>query len=105
MKNLPSVFANNIQFGKGNNKLVYMSDQASDEKIEEKHVLPNKTVNQKINEIMRSKNNSYKIPVSITTEDGVVIKNIIGKNSKNLITIDNELIAITDIIDIKKTSF
>ena len=54
---------------------------------------------------MKLKKNKYKIPVEITIEEDTVIKNIIGKNNKYLITIENELIPIKDIKYIKiKTS-
>ena len=39
--------------------------------------------------------------MEITLEDGVVVKKIIGKNNQNLITMDNELIPINSIKDIK----
>ena len=42
----------------------------------------------------------YKIDAEITLKDKKVTKKIIGKNNNNLITIDNELIPIQDIIDI-----
>ena len=35
-------------------------------------------------------------------KDGTVTKRIIGKNNTHLITMENELIPISDIIDIKK---
>jgi hypothetical protein len=62
---------------------------------------PKKTINQKIIEILNTKNHIYKIPVKIETEQETMIKKIIGKNQNNLITIDNELIKIEDIVDIE----
>ncbi len=62
----------------------------------------NRTVNEKIKSIFNSRNYVYKADVLITTNSGLVEKTIIGKNSKNLITVTNELIPISSIIDIKQ---
>lgn len=105
-KKLPSVFANNIEKDIANNKKVYMSNnkeepQENTKKESKKQPVINKSINQKINEIMLEKKHVYKIPVKIKTKDKELIKTIIGKNNKNLITIENELIKIEDIIDIE----
>ena len=42
--------------------------------------------------------------VDITLKSGIVKKRIIGKNMTHLITIDNELIPISDVIDIDFSS-
>lgn len=104
MKKLPSIFANSGNI-KDNNEKIYMTGGNGEkiDSIDTNSVDIVKTVKQKINNIMRLKNNSYKIPVNITTKDGTSLKYIIGKNSKNIITIENELIKIDDIIDIEKS--
>ena len=60
-------------------------------------------MNQKINKIFGSSRYVYKADVDITLKDGKVSKRIIGRNKNELITMDNELIKISDIIDIKFT--
>ena len=45
----------------------------------------------------------YKADVKITLKNGSISKRIVGRNSTHLITIDNELIPITDILDIEKS--
>ena len=60
-----------------------------------------KNINQKINEIFSSSRYIYKADVEITLKSGKVVKRIVGKNSVHLITYDNELIPISDIVDIK----
>ena len=103
MKKLPKVYANKIEKNKEHNEQVYTSYKEENIKKEiTKTKIPTKTVNQKIREILNRKNHSYKIPVKITTQNGTTEKNIIGANQKNLITIENELIKIEDIIDIQK---
>ena len=49
-----------------------------------------------------SLNHVYKSKVRITMSDGVKEEEIVGKTNINLLTIDNKLIKITDILDIEK---
>lgn len=107
---LPKIFANKIEKKLNNNKKVYVStpeiekDTATKKKNEStksnKKKL-NKTIEQKINEILKSNNYVYKIPVKIELDNQEIITNIIGKNNKNIITIDNELIKIEEIKNIE----
>ena len=59
-------------------------------------------INKKIDNIFKSKNYIYKIKVKIKLNDKDINTSIIGKTNTHLITINNELININDIIDIKK---
>ena len=97
-KKLPKVFANR-NINKNNNEKTYHIKE-NDEIIQTNNVF-NNTVNQKLKNIFNSNNFVYKMDVEITTNKGTFIKRIVGKNKKNLITIDNELILISDIVDIK----
>lgn len=54
----------------------------------------------KINNIFKSKDYVYKANVVIKLNSGSVEKQIIGKKDDNLLTIDNEIIPIKDILDI-----
>ncbi|MBP3920566.1 MAG: hypothetical protein J6D28_03265 [Bacilli bacterium] len=102
-KKLPGVFANSINKQINNNEKVFTSNSVvSDEVVEsfKSNPLYEKSIKQKIDEIFKSRKYIYKVPVKITTSDGVLVKYVIGRNSNNLITIDNELIAIDDILDI-----
>lgn len=112
-KKLPKIFANKINKKLENNSKIYVSksnDKLETEQQEEKNkkqsnskqkISINKTVNQKIKEIMNTKKYVYKIPVIIELKDKEITTNIIGKNNKNIITIDNELIKIEDIKNIE----
>lgn len=98
MKDLPKVFHNKIDKKFDNNKSVFYSSERSnnvEDSIDTRNVL------QKINDIFSSPNYVYKANVEITLKDKKITKRIIGRNKSYIITMDNDLIPITDIIDIK----
>lgn len=99
-KKIPKVFANKVN-SKGNNDDSFYSHEKVLDNDKSQPLKFEKSINQKINDIFNSSNYIYKADVLIKLKDGEVTKRIVGKNSKNLITIDNELIPISDIIDIK----
>ena len=104
-KKIPSVFANKVSGNIGNNEKVAYSALDTKETITESNTLntlKEKNINQKINEIFSSSSYVYKADVEISLRSGKVVKRIVGKNSLYLITLDNELIPIADIVDIKK---
>lgn len=105
-KNLPDLFANKINKELNNNeKVAVTKDDAKDTletKSEKKESISyEKNINQKISSLFASPKYVYKIDAIITLKDKKVTKKIIGKNQNNLITIENELIPIGDIIDIE----
>lgn len=106
-KKLPKVFANDINEVNNNSRIFYSADSIekvddrSSNKLESVKKLKGKSILQKINEIFNSPYYIYKADVDITLDSGKVTKKIIGKNSKNLITIENELISIDSIRDIE----
>ncbi len=59
-------------------------------------------VNKKINDIFESRNHVYKSKVRLFSKDGIKDKVIVGKNKNYLITMDGELINISNIDDIEK---
>jgi len=99
-KKLPKVFANKIDKKINNNETYYATNEnrGVKEEITEKESY---NINQKIRNIFNSTRYVYKADVVITMTDKTVTKKIIGKNNNQLITIDNELIPISDILDIK----
>ena len=100
-KKLPKVFANKIEKEIQNNDRVYVASKDVIEKQEPTIQLQGMNVNQKIKTILNSKNYIYKAEVDIKTNNGIIIKKIIGKSGNQLITMDNELIPIDTIIDIQ----
>ena len=101
MKNLPKVFQNKINKQINNNNTIYYSNDTKEVQEDKKELKSKKTVSQKINEIFSSPNYIYKTNVEIIMSDKNVIKKIIGRNKEYIITMDNELIKISDIKDIK----
>ena len=99
MKELPKVFHNKIDKKFDNNRSVFYSNNS----YEEDRSVDTRTVLQKINEIFSSPNYVYKANVEITLKDKKVTKRIIGRNKNYIITMDNDLIPISDIIDIRST--
>ena len=99
MKQIPKVFANRIDKKLDNNNTYYKGSVDEREiKNEKKETI---SVDQKIQQIFSSPRYVYRAEVEITLLDKTIVKKIIGKNNGNLITIDNELIPISDIKDIK----
>lgn len=99
MKDLPKVFHSKVDKKFNNNEKVYYSNKDNREEVVE----DNKNVSQKINEIFASPSYVYKANVEITLKDKKVTKRIIGRNKNYIITMDNDLIPITDIVDIRST--
>lgn len=102
-KKLPKVFANKIEKEISNNEKIYYSRTNDYNRNDEEMAVrkENKNIYQKINDIFGSEKYVYKADVDIKTKGVNKKVKIIGRNNGYLITIDNELIPITDIEDIK----
>lgn len=96
-KKLPKIYANKIETN-GNNKNVFYSTKEETSKT----IPTNKSITKKINDIFNSPNYIYKADVEIKLKDKTLSKRIIGKNKTHIITMDNELIPISQILDIKR---
>lgn len=95
MDKLPKVFANPINKEINNVQSTYYDSG--------ERTSPNpQNINRKINEIFAQKSHVYKSRVKITFKDHTEEKTIVGKTNMNLLTINGEMIKITDIIDIEK---
>lgn len=105
-KKLPGIFANKIDKNISNNKDVYYSAnndsklEISESRNDESKKDSNLNVYQKINKIFSSTRYVYKADVRIQLKDEQIDCRIIGKNATHLITMDNKLLPISDIIDI-----
>lgn len=91
---LPNVYVNPI------NKKIHNYQELSRSSNKESYSL--NEINKKINDIFEGKNHVYKSRVSITLKDKVIECVLVGRTNLNLLTLDNQLIKITDILDIKK---
>lgn len=97
MKQIPKVYANKIDKKFENNKTYYKSNGTDSTEP----IMDDRSIEQKIKEIFSSPRYIYRANVEIVLEDQTIVKKIIGKNGSNLITMDNELIPISNILDIK----
>lgn len=93
---LPKVYANKIDRNLNNSQDIYYQDHT--ENNNSKDV---RSVNKKISDIFNSSNFIYKSRVKITTYDKTFTKTIVGRKNNSLLTMDNEIININDIIDIE----
>lgn len=93
-KKLPKMFVNKIDKKLDNNNSYFVSNGNFLEKKE------SVDVNKKIKEIFDSLNYVYKMDVIIELKDKTIKKRVIGRNKDSLITIENESIPISEIIDI-----
>lgn len=105
MEKKPNLFVNKIEKNFDNNDRIFYSCSDSDYDVKksllEKEIKrKSNNLNKKINSIFTSSNYVYKAEVIIKFKDKEVVKKIVGKNQKHLITMDNELIPISEIIDI-----
>ena len=99
---LPKVFANKITKTIKNNEKIYTSNPEENIKTQSTNQNNNSTnIEKKIFKILNSREYMYKIPVKIETTTEKMKTTIIGKNKKNLITLDNKLIKIEDIKNIE----
>ena len=97
MKDLPKVFKNNLNKDFKNNSNVFYGKNNS---TKEENV-DNRSIKQKINDIFSSPNYVYKANVEIILKDKKINKRIIGRNKDFIITMDNTIIPINEILDIK----
>ena len=97
MKELPKLYTNTF-----NKQIDNSQNYTKIKEYKENINLSKYELNKKINNIFKSKNYIYKIRTIISTKNGIRNETLIGKTNNNLITINNELININDIIDIKK---
>ena len=96
MKDLPRVYANPINKKINNVQEQYMgSDKITKSKND---------VNKIISSLFNNESFTFRRLFEITLKDRVIITNIISKIGVKLLTIDNELILIDDILDIKEIS-
>ena len=103
-KKLPKVFANKINKNIANNKKISYSERDNEKEMKIDSGKVNisgsqKNINQKIN-IFNSTRYVYKDDVEIKLKDKTIVRKVIGQNQNQLITFENELIPISDILDI-----
>ncbi len=100
MKKLPKIYQNEINKSIKNNKTVYRfkNEDSAHRTIQE----TNNTITETLAEIFNGIGYSYNIPVNIKTKDKTYETTLVAKTSNNVVTIDNEIIPIKDIISLQK---
>ncbi len=106
MKKLPKVFQNDFSKPINNNKKVcYLRNEDIKEErevvqIEKKELEDESTINEVLEEIFSGIGYSYNIPLEIITKNRAYNTSLIAKTKYNLITLDNEIIPISEITNI-----
>ena len=102
-KELPRIYVNNIDKAIDNNKKIYISNiatktEAKQKTDEDKNLDEVKKI---VKKMFNKKDLIYKIPVEIETNNEKLKTKIIGKKDNYLITIENKIINIKEIKNIK----
>lgn len=106
MKKLPKVFQNEFSKTINNNKKICYLKEENPDLSNQKHTVHQSTVESTLDRIFSGIGYSYNIPVIIKTSSKIYDTSLVTKSSLNIITLDNEVIPISDIIsiDIKNKS-
>ena len=110
MKKLPKIFQNDLSKIINNNKSVCYLKNENDKVVENTKIKETKETTHHENNLKEITNildkifnglgYSYNIPLEIKTSDKIYNTSLIAKTNNNVITIDNEIIPINNIIDI-----
>lgn len=104
-KKLPGVFVNkNTGIIKNNEEQYYGKNETKNTNNENtmSNTIKMIMIRKKINDLFNSNDFVYKVGVIITTKEGDRECTLIAKNNDNLLTIKNESIPISEILDIRK---
>lgn len=102
-KKLPNIFVNkNTGIVKNNEEFYYGKDNINNETKIIDNNMKDILIRKKIDDIFNSSSFIYKTRVIITTKDNDKEYTLIGRDKNKLLTIDNETILISDVLDIKK---
>ena len=97
MKKLPEIYKNNFTKKiKNNREVCYLRNE------DVISTASNISIQEEINNIFSGIGYSYNIPVEIVTNKKVYNTSLVAKTRENVVTLDNEIIAIGDIKSIKR---
>ena len=102
MNKLPKVYVNKISSKSVNNEEVFYSNEGKSvsKTLDSSSAVNNLLVQKKINDIFNSSNFVYKVNVILTLKDGKREETLIAKTTDSVLTIDNKVIPIKDILGI-----
>ena len=101
MKKLPKIYQGEFNKKIINNKKICYVEKSNDLNVTTSENEDN-NIMELLNEIFSGIGYSYNIPVIIKTANKEYTTSIIAKTKKNIITLDNEVIPISEIVSIKK---
>lgn len=93
MKKLPELYKNLNSKPKDNNKKVYYMKTGENE-------IRSSSIEEELESIFHTLGYSYNIPVEIKTKDNTYHTSLVTKTKENVLTIDNQIIPIKDIVQI-----
>lgn len=96
MKKLPEIYKNNINKKINNNKKMCILKNVNEE-IKEKPV----NIEEILSKIFNGIGYSYNIPLLIETKNKKYETSLITKTKNNVVTLDNDIIPINEIVNIK----
>lgn len=102
MKKLPKIYQNEITKNINNNKkYCYLEEERSipSEKVEKMNSI---SVKEELDNIFSGFGYSYNIPIIIKTSSKEYKTSLVSRTKNNVVTIENEIIPITEIISIER---
>lgn len=108
-KKLPRIFKNDFKKEINNNRSVYYVKADNEEyafstrkeNVLENDSFMNNNIDEKLNAIFKPGRHSFNVDVEIITKEKSYHTKIAGKIRDTIITLDNDVIAVKDIVDIK----
>lgn len=95
MKKLPELYKNINSKPKDNNKKVYYMENKEQE-------IKKSSIEDELESIFNTLGYSYNIPVEVKTKENVYHTSLVTKTKDNVLTIDNQIIPIKDILQITR---
>lgn len=96
MKKLPELYKNLNSKPMDNNKKVYYA------KEKDTRTFQTTTITEELDSIFHSLGYSYNIPVKLVTKTKTIYTSLVARTKENVLTIDNQTIPISDIIEITR---
>jgi len=101
MKKLPKVYKNNIKNIHNNKKIFDSLNEVSNISKNIVNEIDKIDIKDKIKKLIKDKNYIFNTKVTLVFKDKEEVCNIAGVVNNNIITMDNQIIKIKDLIDIK----
>lgn len=104
MKKLPKIYKNNINKQINNNKNYCYINKDNVKENKRVDIKTSSTVEETLSSIFKSTGYPYNIKVYIKTNNKEYYTYLVSRTNKTITTLDNDLIKINEIIELKKIS-